>query len=216
MTPQGEKTRVLVFEDNDALRDLLYFMLNATQHFVCVNAYPDTRQLIQRVESNKPSLIVMDIELPGVNGIEATRQIKEQHPDIHILILTVFDDADKIFHSLCAGGSGYLLKDSQPEDIIQALLDVEKGGSPLSPSVARRVVHFFQNNAGINIQTYKLTPKEKEVLQHMVDGKSYKMMGDSLNVSLETIKTHVKNIYKKLHVNSSAEAVVKAIRGGIV
>jgi len=159
----------------------------------------------------------MDIELPGgVSGIEATRQIKEHYPEIQILILTVFDDADKIFQSLCAGGSGYLLKDSQPEDIIQALQDVERGGSPLSPSIARRVVHFFQNNAVYHTQNYKLTPKEKEVLQQMVYGKSYKMVSESLNVSLETIKTHVKNVYKKLHVNSNAEAVAKAIRNGIV
>lgn len=216
MNKNEEKTKVIIFEDNDHLRDLLYFLLNTSDDFVCVNAYRDTRNILEHVEKDQPALIVMDIEMPGMNGIDATRLVKESFPEVQILILTVFDDNDKIFQCLCSGGSGYLLKDASPEEILQALLDVNKGGSPLSPSIARRVVRFFQNNAGISIQTFSLTPKEKETLHHLVEGKSYKMMGEAMNVSLETIKSHVKSIYRKLHVNSNAEAVVKAIRNGIV
>ncbi|HNP23620.1 MAG TPA: response regulator transcription factor [Panacibacter sp.] len=212
-----EKIPVIIFEDNAHLRDSLYFLVNSSHDFTCLQAFPDTRNVLQNVEKYKPQVIIMDIEMPVMTGIEATSLIKRHNPEIHILILTVFDDSEKIFQSICAGGSGYLLKNSSPEQILQALMDVHKGGSPLSPSVAKRVVHFFQQaNPVVTVEDFKLTSKEKELLQLMVDGGSYKMIADKMNISFETVKTHVKNIYKKLHVNSSSEAVAKAIKQRLV
>lgn len=216
MDPVNNKKKVVVFDDNAHLRDSLFFLINSSDDFVCVNTYPNTRKLLANIEQSKPDIVIMDIEIPGVNGIEATWLIKHNHADIQILILTVFDDNDKIFQSLCAGGSGYMLKTSSPMQILQGLRDVCNGGTSLSPSVASRVVNFFLNNNSYAKHDYNITAKEKEILQHMIDGKSYKMISDAMGLSMETIKTHIKSIYKKLHVNSSSEAVVKAIRQNIV
>ena len=209
--------RVMIFEDNNHLRESLYFLISSSKGFECVGAFPDTRQAKYNVQKFDPDVIVMDIEMPGMNGIDTTRLLKKEFPDTKILILTIFEDQDRIFQSLCAGGSGYLLKNSTPEQILQALKDVYKGGAPLSAPVAKMVVQFFTSNiAANNNDDYQLTPKEKELLQQLVDGKSYKMIAGKMNISFETVKTHMKNIYKKLHVNSSTEAVAKAIKQKLV
>jgi len=207
------KIRVIIFEDNSHLRDSLYFLVNTSKEFECIAAYPDTRQALHNVQQLKPDVIITDIEMPGMNGIDTTRIIKKEFPDMKILVLTVFDDKERIFQALCAGGSGYLLKNSSPEQILQALVDTYKGGSPLSPSVAKLVVQFFQLNMPDAVpDDYDLTLKEKELLLCLVDGKSYKMIADKMNISIETVKTHIKNIYRKLHVNSSHEAVAKVLK----
>jgi DNA-binding NarL/FixJ family response regulator len=216
MNKHENKLNVVIFEDNTHLRDSLSILVGSSGQFECIGAYADTRNLLKNIGLNTPDLVIMDIEMPGMNGIEATRLIKQHYPQIRILILTVFDDDDKIFQSLCAGGSGYLLKSSTPEQILQGLRDVNNSGASLSPAVAERMVRFFQNNISFDAPDYSLTSKERELLHHMVDGKSYKMIGDAMKISLETVKYHIKNIYRKLHVNSSSEAVVKAIRQNIV
>jgi len=212
------KIRVMLFEDNKHLRDSLYFLIATSAEFECVAAFPDTRQALQHVRHFKPDVIMTDIEMPVMNGIDTTRLIKGEYPAMKILVLTVFEDKEKIFQALCAGGSGYILKNSTPEQILQALMDTYKGGSPLSPSVAKLVVQFFQLNMPVAATTedYNLTPKEKELLECLADGKSYKMIADKMGISLETVKTHMKSVYKKLHVNSSHEAVAKVIRQRIV
>ena len=212
----NEKLLVAIFEDNAHLRDSLTFLVNSSDMFKCSGAYADAANILKYLEKNTPDLVIMDIQMPGINGIEATRLIKQHFPQIRIMIFTVFDDDDKIFQSLCAGGSGYLLKSSTPQQILQGLKDVYNSGASLSPAVAERVVHFFKNNISFDTPDYSLTTKEKELLHHMVEGKSYKMISDAMKISLETVKYHIKNIYKKLHVNSSSEAVVKAIRQNIV
>jgi DNA-binding NarL/FixJ family response regulator len=158
----------------------------------------------------------MDIEMPIMSGIDATRLIKQKFPDTPILILTIFGDSEKIFHALQAGGSGYLLKNSSPEEIMNAVMEVYNGGSALSPQVAKKIVQFFQAGTPTQQNNYNLTPKEKELLQHLVNGMSYKMIADVMQVSLETVKSHVKNVYRKLHVSSSNEAIVKALKHKIV
>ena len=203
------KIRVMLFEDNKHLRDSLYFLITTSAEFECVAAFPDTRQALQHVRHFKPDVIMTDIEMPVMNGIDTTRLIKGEYPTMKILVLTVFEDKEKIFQALCAGGSGYILKNSTPEQILQALMDTYKGGSPLSPSVAKLVVQFFQLNMPVATSTedYNLTPKEKELLECLADGKSYKMIADKMSISLETVKTHIKNIYSKLNVNSKDEAL---------
>jgi DNA-binding NarL/FixJ family response regulator len=211
-----EKIRVIVFEDNAHLSESLSLLLNTSDAFICVYASRDTLNIIEDIQEYAPQLVLMDIEMPGMTGIEATRLVKETYPELLVLMHTAFDDDDKIFQSLCAGGSGYLLKNTTPEQILQALTDVYNGGSVFSPMVARRMVNFFQHKMTYTIESDKITLKEKEILQQLVKGKSYKMIADELSVSFETVKTHIKNIYKKLHVNNSSEAVAKAIRQRIV
>ena len=155
--------------------------------------------------------------MPGMTGIEATRLIKESLPHIQVLIQTVFFDDEYIFNAICAGASGYILKTTTPAAYIEAIRDVHSGGSPMTAGIARRVIELFKANvhppAG---ESYELTDREKIVLQHLVAGKSYKMIADAMDISFDTVKTHIKNIYVKLHVHSSSEAVVKAIRERIV
>lgn len=209
------KTRVIIFEDNRHLRESLQLLINVSENFICAGAFADTRNALAVVKDLFPDIIITDIEMPFMNGIDATRLIKNKFPETPILILTVFDDSEKIFQSLRAGGNGYLLKNSSPEEIIQALTEVYNGGSALSPAVARKVIQFFQNNKPVE-NDYHLTQKEKELLQCLVQGMSYKMIADAMMISFETVKSHIKNVYKKLHVSSNSEAVAKAIQQKIV
>ena len=211
-----QKIKVVIFEDNKHLRESLMLLITSSAQFECIGAFADTRKAIAIVDKLSPDIIVMDIEMPGMNGIDSTRLIKQKFPEVHILILTIFNDSKRIFEALCAGGNGYLLKNSTPDEITHAMIEVYNGGSALSPSVAKKVVQFFQTGTPAQQNDYNLTPKESELLQHLVDGKSYKMIADAMSVTLETVKSHVKNVYRKLHVSSSLEAVAKAIKQKIV
>jgi len=212
----AEKISVIVFEDNMHFSESLSLLLNLSEKFTCAFVSSDTMNIIEDIHTYKPQLLLMDIEMPGMNGIEATKLVKETFPELLVLMLTSFDDDDKIFQSLCAGGSGYLLKNATAQQILQALTDVYNGGSAFSPMVARRMVNFFQNKMSYSVESDKLTLKEKAVLQELVKGNSYKMIASELGISFETVKGYIKNIYKKLHVNNSTEAVAKAIRQRIV
>lgn len=213
----GQKTKVCIFEDNRHLRESLEMLLNDSKDFQCIGAYPNCNNLIEDIEDNDASICLMDIEMPGIHGIEATKIIKSKFPHIHVLIQTVFSNDDSIFQAICAGASGYILKTTSPEFYLEALRDIQSGGAPMTPSIAKRVLQLFK----VNLQptsnvTYQLTDKEKQVLQQLTFGKSYKMIADELQISLETIKTHMKNIYTKLHVHSGPEAVAKAIQERLV
>lgn len=205
--------KVCIFDDNKHLRESLQLLLNGTSGYNCVGAFPDCRNIVANLKAIQCDIALMDIEMPGMNGIEATKIIREQLPHIHILIQTVFSDDDKIFRAICAGASGYILKSTTPFQYIEALNDVHSGGSPMTPGIARRVFELFKNNVHLpSPDAYYLTEKEKLVLRQLTKGKSYKMMADELQLSVETIKTHMKNIYTKLHVHSGPEAVAKAIK----
>jgi Response regulator containing a CheY-like receiver domain and an HTH DNA-binding domain len=209
--------RVAIFEDNKHLREGLQILINGTPGFTCVGAYPDCSNLVAHLKANQADIALMDIEMPGMTGIEATRIIKASLPHVQVLIQTVFFDDDYIFKAICAGASGYILKSTTPAAYIEAIRDVHSGGSPMTAGIARRVIELFKENlAPPSANNYQLSEKEKEVLQNLVDGKSYKMIADAMNIAFDTVKTHIKNIYAKLHVHSSAEAVAKAIRERIV
>ncbi|MEO7265454.1 MAG: response regulator transcription factor [Ferruginibacter sp.] len=210
--------RVAIFEDNKHLRETFQLLLEAADGYTCTGAYPDCSELIPQLEVNPCDIVLMDIEMPGMNGIEATKLIKENFADTLVLIQTVFFDDDYIFRAICAGASGYILKTTSPSGYLEAIANAQAGGSPMTPGIARRVFELFKTNLQPQLtnDTYNLTPQEKKVLQQLVEGKSYKLIAAELFVATDTIKTHVRNIYAKLHVHSGTEAVSKAIRDKIV
>jgi len=216
MPSSHKKISVVVFEDNKHLRESLQLLVSSSENFEWIDAFADTRNIVSVINKLMPDIIITDIEMPVMNGIDATRLIKIKFPEIPILILTVFDDSERIFQSLQAGGNGYLLKNSSPDEILSALTDVYNGGSALSPAVARKVIQYFQTAIPVQQNDYHLTAKEKELLQCLVQGMSYKMIADAMMISFETVKSHVKNVYRKLHVSSNSEAVAKAIKQKIV
>jgi len=209
--------RVVIFEDNRDLRNGLFQLINGTGGFNCVDAFPNCDHLIERIEQSKPDVVLMDIEMPGISGIEGVTMIKEKFPGIKILMQTVFDDDDKIFQSICAGAEGYILKHTSPVEILEAIKEIKEGGGPMTPSIANRVLKMVKEKESKSRKTdFDLTQREKEILTCLVEGLSYKMTADTCAVSIDTVNTHIKNIYKKLQVHSKSEAVVKAIRRKIV
>lgn len=210
--------RVTIFEDNKHLRETFQFLLNSAHGFTCTGAYNDCSHIIKQLTVNPCDVVLMDIEMPGMNGIEATKLIKETLPTINILIQTVFYEDEYIFNAICAGASGYILKSTTPDGYLQAIEDVQSGGSPMTPGIARRVLELFKTNLTptIPVKDYNLTNQEKKVLKFLVEGKSYKMIAAELHVAQDTIKSHVSNVYAKLHVHSGTEAVSLALRCKLV
>ncbi|MFN0276393.1 MAG: response regulator [Chitinophagales bacterium] len=210
--------RVLIFEDNKHYRESLYFIINGTPGYTCVGAFVDCTDLIYQIKRAQPDVVLMDIEMPGINGIEAVKKIKLEFPEMQILMQTVFDDDENIFNAICAGASGYMLKNGTPTELLTAIQDVHKGGSPMSSNVARKVLQLFQKftpHASTN-ENYNLTTREKEILQMLVEGKSYKMIAAKYEIAYETVRSHMKHIYKKLHVESISEAILKVINQKII
>jgi DNA-binding NarL/FixJ family response regulator len=210
--------RVAIFEDNKHLRETFSLLLASSPDFECAGAYPDCSNLLNDLAESPCDVVLMDIEMPGMSGIEATKLIKENFPSVHILIQTVFFEDGYIFNAICAGASGYLLKSTTPDGYLDAIRDIQSGGSPMTPGIARRVIELFKTNLQppSPSKDYNLTTQEKKVLQLLVEGKSYKMIAAELSVAVETVKSHITNIYTKLHVHSGTEAVSLALRDKII
>ena len=212
--------RVAIFEDNKLVRDALEAILNGTPGYSCCAAYADAQLLSSRIKSSTPDVVLMDIEMPGLSGIEATRIIAKEFPDVKVLIQTVFNDNEKIFQALSAGASGYVLKNDPPAKQIEAIHEVFNGGAPMSPSIARKVLQFFSHKNVILVMPesadHQLSEREREILMFMVEGNNYKKIAEKAFISYETVRTHVKKIYKKLHVASRSEAIMKAYQQGII
>lgn len=212
-----ETIKVALFEDSKHLRESLYYLISGTSGFICTGTFPDCNNLFKELNDNIPDVVLMDIEMPGMSGIEGVKLIKQYFPSVQILMQTVFHDDENIFNSICAGASGYILKTTSPAFYIEAIKDVYNGGSPMTGSVARRVLELFQQSQVRVFNTnYHLTVKEKEILQYLVKGQSFKMIANATGISYETVRTHMKSIYSKLHVNSNTEAVSKALHERIV
>lgn len=208
-------TRIAIFEDNNDLRDSLSMIIESVPEFDLVGSFNNAHRLIPKIEQSKPDVVLMDINMPGISGIEAVAQIHVQYPQIKVLMQTVFDEDDKVFASLCAGASGYILKNTPPDRVLHAIREIAEGGAFFTPSIAKKVLANFQLHQGTS-EYINLTDREKEILQHLVNGLSYKMIADKCFISFETVHSHIKKIYEKLHVNSKSEAVAKAIRNRLV
>lgn len=212
--------RIAIFDDNKNMRESISLLLKTEKEFDIVGAFPNVLDCIEDIRRSRPEVVLMDIEMPGMTGIEAMKLIKNEFPDVLILMQTVFEDDERVFDSICAGASGYILKNHLNTRLIDSIKELQFGGSPMSPSVARKVLTKMQQlpvpAKEVALVDYHLTKREKEVLACVVNGLSYKMIADHLFISYETVRTHVKKIYEKLHVASISEVVSKAIHQKIV
>ena len=208
--------RIAIFEDNQKFRESLEFIIVTTTDMELSGCFDDTNRLLERMEVLQPDVVLMDINIPIMNGIEATAVIKHKFPYIQVCIQTVFEEDDKVFASLCAGASGYILKNSPPDKILQGIREVADGGLFFTPSIAKKVLFSFTQQYSSKPEFIQLTDKEKEILKLLVDGLSYKMIADDTGLSIHTIHTHIRHIYEKLHVNSSSQAVAKAIKQKLI
>ena len=209
---------VAIVEDNDTIREGLSALVNGTTGYKSVGAYRDCESFLVKLETLNVNVVLMDIALPGMNGIEGVKEAKKLKPDIDILMLTIYEDSEKVFDALCAGACGYLVKKTPPSKLLDAIKDVYEGGSPMSSQIARQVITAFKESKDVKDESpdYKLSPREKEVITLLASGNNYQQIADQLFISVDTVRHHIKNIYKKLHVHTQSEAVAKAIRKKII
>ncbi|MFZ6010646.1 MAG: response regulator [Bacteroidota bacterium] len=202
-------------EDDEQIRKGIQLFLNRQENFVCDWSYGSVEELLRNLrEENLPNVLIMDLGLPGMSGIDGMKLIKEKHPHIDIIVFSVYNDPKKIFDSLCAGATGYLLKNTPLEEIKEGIELLAKGGSPMSPQIARKVIEFFGHPKQKEAES-PLSAKEKEIVVGLVDGLSYKLIADRMSISIETVRFHIKNIYRKLHVHGKAEVISKSLKGEI-
>jgi DNA-binding NarL/FixJ family response regulator len=208
--------KVILYEDNNQLRDGLAMLIHGSDGFSVINSYRNCNTVEDDVKKDNPDIVLMDIDMPGVGGIEGIKLIRKHNHTCKILMLTVFDDRKNIFDAIRAGADGYLLKKTQPAKLLEHLKDVYEGGSPMTASIARQVIQMFnqyhESGDSSKGEEYNLTQREKEVLQLMVRGYTYKLAASELFIAVETVRSHIKSIYEKLHVNSKSQAVAKAFK----
>jgi DNA-binding NarL/FixJ family response regulator len=211
------KIRVTLFEDNRALNRAICHLIENTADLEIAGTFFNCVNVLRDIAQSNPDVVLMDIDMPEVNGIEGVIMIRKQFPSMRILMQTVFDDDEKIFSAIAAGASGYILKNTAPDKMLESIREVHDGGAPMNPSIASHVLYMFQNNLmrpaeASETEEYHLSKREMDVLRCMVDGKPYKLICDELNISYNTVRTHVQKIYDKLHVSSNTEAVSKALK----
>ncbi len=209
--------KVVVVEDNDTIRDGLKILIDGTDGYTCAAVFPRCESMLPLLKKLNPDILLMDIGLPGMNGIEGIKKAKIILPELAILVLTVYEENDLIFDALCAGACGYLVKKTPPSRLLEAIQEAHHGGAPMSSHIARKVIDIFQRNKMRQTPAEEiLTPREKEILSSLVEGNSFKVIADTLFISIETVRFHFRNIYRKLHVHSQSEAVVKALKEKLI
>lgn len=209
--------KVAVFDDNIARRQGLELLINAMDQMQCVGVFPDCTDVVHRLKSNMPNVVLMDINMPNVDGIDGLKLIKKHYPEIKVIMQTIFEDEDKILEAICSGADGYIIKQKSPMKLIEGITEVMEGGAPMTPSVAFKVLKLFNSKKKTtSISSINLTTREQEILNLLVDGYSYKMIAEKCFISYATVNKHISNIYAKLQVNSVAAAISKAIKEGLV
>ncbi len=208
--------KVAIIEDQRDIRECLTFLINGTEGFACTGSYRSMEEALDRIGHSLPDIVLSDIGLPGMNGIEGVRILKERHPDLLILMSTIYDDEERVFDAICAGACGYLLKKTPPARLLESIREAVTGGAPMTPEVASRVIKLFREIRPPERANYDLTPHETRLLRLFVEGHNYKTAAVEIGVSINTINFHVRNIYSKLQVHSRSEAVAKALRDRLV
>jgi len=209
---QGMAIRISIIEDDDWIRENLATQIGGTNDFQCVGKFRSAEEALDQIGRNVPDVILLDINLPKMNGIECARKLKALVPTAQILMLTVYEDSERIFKSLLAGASGYLLKRTPQAEIMAAIADVHRGNSPMTGHIARKVVQFFNQRGRMEKEIETLSQREREVLDRLAEGIAYKEIAEVLALSIDTVRMHIKGIYGKLHVHSRGEAVAKYLR----
>jgi DNA-binding NarL/FixJ family response regulator len=208
--------KVLLYEDNPQLREGLSMLINGSDGYEVLAAYKNCANVVDEVDAWKPDVVLMDIDMPGVNGIEGLKLIRQKNQDVKVLMLTVFDDNKNVFESLKSGANGYVLKKTPPAKLLEYISEAASGGAPMTASIAAQVLKMF-SDIKVPVHTdYNLSEREKEVLHFLVNGYSYKMIAAEMFIAIDTVRSHIKKIYEKLHVNSKSEAVAKAFKDNIV
>jgi len=208
--------KVAIIEDQRDIRECLTFLINGTEGFSCTGSYRSMEEALDRIERALPDVVLADIGLPGMNGIEGVKILRERFPNLLILMSTVYDDDERVFDAICAGACGYLLKKTPPAKLLESIREAVAGGAPMTPEVARRVINLFREVRPPERANYELTPHEIRLLKLFVEGHNYKTAAAELGVSVNTINFHVRNIYDKLQVHSRSEAVAKALLNRLV
>ena len=210
-----DSVRVAIVDDDRGAREGLAFLIGATAGYRCVGTFESMEDALS-AQAETPDVVLLDIHLPGMSGIEGVRLLRQKHPTAEIVMLTVYDDEPRVFAAICAGASGYLLKNTPPSRLLEAVRDVHSGGAPMSPEIARSVVRLFRQTMPAPDRSYALTPQEVRLLGLLAQGHSYRSAGEQLHVTENTIRNYIRSIYDKLHVHSKSEAVTKALRRGII
>ena len=208
--------KVAVIEDRREIRDGLAMLIEGTEGYSCVGAYPSMEDAIANLNRDSPQVVLVDIGLPGMSGIEGIAILKARYPELLLLTLTVYDDDERIFLALCAGACGYLLKKTPPARLLESIREVVAGGAPMSPTVARKVIYLFREFRPPEHAEYRLTPHETKLLRMLVEGHNFKTAAAELGVSVNTIAFHMRHVYEKLQVHSKSEAVAKALRQRLI
>lgn len=207
-----DEIRIMIVEDDEAVREGLRVLINGSEGYNCVAACPSAEDALKIMPQLLPHVVLMDINLPGMNGIECVVCIKNAHPDIQVIMLTVFDNTDEIYKSLAAGATGYLLKKTPPAKLLEAIREVVNGGSPMSGEIARKVVQTFMKPAIQHFPEANLTPREEEILSYLAKGYLYKEIANTLFINIETVRTHIHKIYQKLQVRTRTEVLLKCLK----
>lgn len=208
--------RIVIYDDNSDLRDGLSVLLKGTVGFELVGAFANCANVEEEIAQLLPDVVLMDIDMPVANGIQGLKVIKEKYPQVNVLMLTVFEDNEHIFDAICSGAVGYMLKRTPPAKLLEAIQDANNGGAPMTSSIARKVLQMLPPQKRVLETAHNLTERETEILNLLVKGNSYKMIADICFISMDTVRSHIKKIYEKLHVHSQTEAVAKAIHNQIV
>lgn len=204
--------KITIVEDDAGIRESLCVLINGSDGFECISKFPNPVEALEHIPENKPDVILMDINMPRMSGIECVKKIRKEFPDIQVIMLTVYEDTEKVFEALRAGASGYLLKRTPPATLIESIKQVHTGGSPMSPQIARKIVQsFYESGKGAD-EEFDLTEREKEILSYLAKGYRYQEIADKLFISIDTVRSHIRKIYQKLQVRSRTEAVIKYLK----